>query len=516
MAKTIVNTSRRIYWFDENYILREITLVADPFYNVEVLEPVNEGQFRNLYICTNNYRFPKRWDGEALQVSNLGGLDAVNVVRARTMEINNSHVIFGNIAKRGSGAGSSGSIDNVGDIIDTVLTPIDLFGMTVEQGYKRFNKTVIWSDINRPEFYLPELNNQAGDIDYDETGDEIVRIKKLAEFNVVYKEQSIWLLINVGLPFVYVKKFFTDTVGILSVNAVVEADNAHYFIGHDFDIYRFDGVNVVNLSAETRIKDFIIANIDRNFQYTAHAFVDTERKEIQFSFFRVENHLETYREFDVVFNYHKGQFSLKDSIAKCGSYYEETPNNQPINNVNVPINSVATLIDSFLSPPDINSSAEVIDEVHDFINDYKITGVPKWKPIIGDREGFVYSYNKGDSFDGADIDAIFESGDEDFSEPSRGRLADHLKILEQFQLILENQGIQRELEFYIGTRDYFDRQIRWKGPYKYIQNASKTTTLKTRAVGVYHRFRIRSAKKGQYVRILGYRMKVEQHAQLGR
>lgn len=309
MSKTIVNTTRRIYWFDENYTLYEITDSTDAWYNVDVEEPVNEGQFRNLYIVTNNYRAPKRWDGEALEVSDLGGLASIGVLRARTLEINNAHVIFGNIAKYGSGTTEGlGVINEVPDTIDSVLTIIDLFGTTEATGYSRFNKTIIWSDQNRPEYYKPELNNQAGDIDIDEDGFEIMRIKKLAEFNVVYKEKSIWLLIHVGLPFVYSKKFYSESVGLLAVNAIVEIANVHYFVGHDFDIWRFDGVNITNLSIEQNIKDYIISRVQHDTVYQTHAYADLDRKEIQFSFYGKDDVTSQYRQFDVIYNYEKKLF----------------------------------------------------------------------------------------------------------------------------------------------------------------------------------------------------------------
>lgn len=492
MSKTIINTVSRIYWFDEDYVLHEITQVADPYYNIRVLEPVNEGQFRNLYITTNNYRFPKRWDGIALEVSNLGGLAQIGVLRAGTMEINNAHVIFGNIAKFGSGSTDGlGVIDEVGAIIDSVTTIIDLFGTTEATGYKRFNKTVIWSDQNQPEVYTPTLVNQAGDLDYDEDGFAIVRIKKLSEFNIIYKEKSIWLLIHVGLPFVYVKKFFTESVGLLANNAIVEIGNVHYFVGHDFDIWRFDGVNIANLSHDQGIKDYIISRVQHDTLYQTHAYVDLDRKEIQFSFYGKEEIGNKYRQFDIVYNYETNKFFKRDSVAKCGGYFEQTKD-------------VST----------IDEITANIDDTQEVINKFSIFGTPQRKLLIGDREGQIHLYNNGDSANGAELPGYFETGDEDYAIVSRNKFTDHTKLISQLQLMVENVGIDKDFEFMIGVRDHYDKPIRWKGPFKYKQNASDGAHITFRANGVYHRFKFISPHKNQFIRILGYTAGVQDYGEV--
>jgi hypothetical protein len=283
------------------------------------------------------------------------------------MEINNAHVIFGNIAKYGSGGDGLGVIDEVGDTIDTVLTIIDLFGTTTATGYKRFNKTIVWSDQNRPEYYKPEQNNQAGDIDIDEDGYEIVRIKKLAEFNVVYKDRSIWLLIHVGLPFVYSKKFYSESVGLLAVNAIIEIANVHYFVGHDFDIWRFDGVNVTNLSAEQGIKDYIISRVQHD-TISTHAYADLDRKEIYFSFYGKQDVTSLYRQFDIVYNYETQLFFKRDSVAKCGGYFQQTEDIKTIDEI-----------------------GDLIDNSQQIINKHGVFGTPKRKLLVGDRAAkYIY------------------------------------------------------------------------------------------------------------------------------
>lgn len=508
MSKTIVNTDQRIYWFDEDLNLYEITQNPDVFFNVPVEEPVNEGQFRNLYIVTNNYRTPKRWDGIAPQVSDLGGLPQIGVIRCGTMEINNNHVIFGDIAKAGGGAeGLAGNIDNVGNIIDSVATIIDLFGTTEATGYARFNKTIVWSDINRPEYYIPELNNQAGDLDIDEDGFKIIRIKKLAELNIVYKERSIFLLINVGLPFVYVKKFFSDDVGLLARNAIVNIGNIHYFIGHDYDIYRFDGVNITNLSHEQGIKDYIISQVNNETSYQAHAYADYYRKEIQFSFYSKDN-----KQFDIVYNYETNAFFKRDSIARCGGYFEEKigsdtiDEGEAIDNYSNIINTVSTIIDNMGTP---------IDSISESIDSYGQRGLPRRKLLIGDRIGFLYLYNKGDSFNGLDIDGYYESGDEDYAE-LRGGYAAYSKLISQLALVMENQDIQLDLEIYLGTKDSMDRKMYWEGPYLYKQNAEDNGMVSTRGNGKFHRWKIRSRNAYQFARILAYIESMDRYGSIER
>lgn len=492
--KTIVNTTRRIYWFDENYTLYEITQVADPYYDVDVEEAVNEGQFQNLYIRTDNYRFPKRWDGIELQVKNLGGLAQIGVLRARTLEINNAHVILGNIAKYGSGGLEGlGVIDEVGATINDVSTIIDLFGTTVATGYSRFNKTIVWSDINRPEYYIPEQNNQAGDLDIEEDGYEIIRIKRLSEFNVIYKEKSIWLLINVGLPFVYVKKFYTESIGLLATNAIIEAGNVHYFVGHDFDIWRFDGVNITNLSHEQGIKDYIISRAQHDTLYQTHAFSDLGRKEIYFSFYGKADVTSSYRQFDIVYNFETQLFSKRDSVAKCGGYFEQTKDVHVINDI-----------------------SDKIDNTQDIINRHGFFGTPQRKLLIGDREGQIHLYNQGDTFNGDPINAMFETGDEDYAIVSRNRLTDWTKLIDSVQLLTENMGIAKDFILQVGVKDYYDKGIRWKGPYRYRQDGSSNGHFITRTNGRYHRFKFTSPEGNQFIRILAFIPSVDDYGELPR
>ena len=516
MSKTIVNTDKRIYWFDEDLILREITQTIDPFYDVSVLEPVNEGQFRNLYIVTNNYRTVKNWNGEWDEVRGLSGLSDIQVARVRTLEVNNNHLICANIAKYGSGSPDAGRglIDEVSELIDTVDTIIDVFGLTVEQGYKRFNKTIVWSNILQPEVFTPTLDNQAGDIDIDEDGGEIVRIKKLAELNIIYKANSIWLLIHVGLPYVFVKKFYTASVGLLAVNCIVEIANVHYFVGHDFDIYRFDGVNVANLSSPTSIKEYIKSEIDFDKIYASHALVDIDRKEIEFVFFAKQDITKLYDEFSVVYNYESNLFSRRDSIAKCGGYFLEGTGITVIDDVDTIIDNIDIPIDSFRSGVMIDSVLDMIDSIHDPIDQYGEKGVPRRKLLIGDRHGWVYLHNYGDSFDGEDIYAYYETGDEDYSAASNRTLDDHTKLIRDFLLLIEDQGVTLDLDLYIGTKMGMDGKLYWKGPYPYKQDGQGNGRVKLKADGNYHRFRFVSKFKGQYIRILGYVIGVDDYGRV--
>lgn len=494
MSLTIINTQRRIYFFDPDLNLFDITDLSDIYFDNIVDEPVNEGQFRNLYIVTNNWRHPKRWDGIAPEVSDLGGLIDIRVFRAATMEINNDHVIFGNVSKYGSGTEGGiglGVINDVTTPINEVLTPINAFGTTREQGAKRFNKTVIWSDIGRPEYYIPEQNNQAGDIDFDEDGYAIVRIKRLAEFNIVYKEKSIWLMIHVGLPFVYVKKFYNDDIGLLANRAIFSINNIHYFVGNDYSIYRFDGVNLANLTTNHHIADYIKANVQFDMVHRTEAFADVDRKEVEFHFVGKQKVDKQYNKFAIVYNYEDNMFSIRDSIAECGGYYSPKPRQESINN--------------YLPSRPMN-------KIYDAINKVGIFGVPARKLLIGDEVGQLHHYNHGDWFGtNEDSPAMLETGDEDYAEPSGGRLANTNKLISDIKFLLENAGVNEDLVVSIGTRSGMDGTIRWSKPYRYRQDGDGNGHVYPRDNGVYHRIKLEKVRG--HIRILGYIPRIEPYGE---
>lgn len=421
-------------------------------------ERVNSGQFGNLALFTNNTRNVAKWNGTG-NVADLGGLSAINVTLAKTLEVNNDHVIIGNL------------------VVSAV----------------RDDKFLAWSDLNLPEIWVPASTNVAGDLHFDEDATAIVRVKKITEFNVVYKERSIWFLLLVGLPFEYVKKLYTDAIGLISPEAIVEVNGVHYFVGHNLDIYKFDGINLISLADEKGIKDFILATADHNKLGEIHAGLDLELKEIYFTFDRSETQVDAWKnKFDIVYNYEEDHFTLRDSISSAKGIYT-----RPL---------ATPTIDSF--------TTTIIDEAgRTPIDLFGAEGVPRFNLVSGDANADIFRFNFGDSFDGAaEMDGFVELGDEDFSTFIRGRnskTANQSKQLQMLRILAESFGGSHNVGFEDGVRDSLDRPLLWKGPFNYMQDGSNKGLIKTRTNAVYHRFRFRTKNKNEWWSISGFIARIE-------
>jgi len=413
-------------------------------------ERVNAGQFGNLMLFTNNTRNIGKWSGSG-NVADLSGLSGDSVTLAKTLEVNNEHVIIANV------------------VISST----------------RDDKNLRWSDKNLPEIWTATASNLAGDLDFDEDPTAILRVKKMGVFNVVYKERSIWFLILVGLPFEYVKRLFTDAIGIISADAVIEVNGIHYFVTHDLDIDKFDGINLISLAEKRGIKEYIIVEADHNKLGEIHGGLDLELKEIYFTFDRRNTVTDAWKnKFDIVYNYEEDHFTIRDSISSAKGIYT-----RPL--VDGTIDSLTLKIDDYADTK---------------IGLLGVDGIPRFNVVMGDVDGKLYRYNFSGGFDGSDIDGFFESGDEDYGQFFRRRKIEiHTvsKQMQQIRVLADKLGTSYDVNFEVGVRDGLDKKINWGKIYTYKQDGSANGLVKTRAGGVYHRLRIGTTKKNQFWQIKG-------------
>lgn len=416
---------------------------------------INAIQFRGLFIFTNNVVNVKKWTGAATNIQDLAGLSAINITLARTLEVNNEFLILGNY---------------------------------VESGV-RVGKSVVWCDRNAPETWLSTIANEAGDLDFDETPGAIVRIKKMQVLNVVYKDDSIDFLVFVGFPFIHVRRNFTRNVGLIGTVAVEERNGVHYFVGSDFDIYKFDGINLISLGSRNGIKDFILANIDVSKKNFTRVEFDAQYSEMRFIFPRINVNLKSYQiRFEIVYNIEEGTFSKRDSIVTASGHFEEAYAYSPSS-------SFSTVISQ-----DAGDSPSTL---------FGVTGTPVAKEMIGDKDGILYYYNNGDSFDGLDYEGFAESGDENFRFLRFQNVETKIKEVSNIVPFTENAGKFYDVEFLIGVRDFLNKYIRWRGPFKYKPNYSSSGFIPVRASGVYHRYRFGTKLKNQPFSISGFILKLE-------
>lgn len=402
--------------------------------------PVNWIQFQNHFLFVNGVAPVKKWDGITATILDLGGLAAINVDSARTIEINNNTVLLGNLIKA---AGNE-------------------------------PQEVIWCDTNNFEIWLPASTNLAGGLFFDEDPTEVRRIRRLGPLNVIYKGKSIWLLLRVGGTFVYGKRFFTDFVGIISTLAVEEYNNIHYFMGSDFDIYAFNGASLVSLGNARGIKDFIKENIDQSKLDQVFAYHQLDTNEVHFVFEKSDTVSPVAQSrVDIAYNYVEDTFTKRDTCATAAGQIKEP-------------SSVAGA-DTF-----VGLQADQADDTP--ASQFGVKGVPQFKVAIGDDNDKIYFWDKGGSFAGVDIDAFVTFGDTDFSRVIRARGGDDfsrmIKNCASIKFLARKFNSATPMDVNIGVRNSKDMDIEWmKTPYTYDFDGSQKGVIPTRRLGVYIAFR---------------------------
>lgn len=136
----------------------------------------------------------------------------------------------------------------VGSVGPTVVTGSLQWSVDITNNLS-YKRTTLWSDLNNLHNFVPTLTNEADTYLLPESlisssliyRPQLVGVKKLRDWCMLYTTQGIYRMTYVGLPNV-MQIEQVSTVGAIS-NCIVEAAGIHYFIGTD-NVYAFDGSNV--------------------------------------------------------------------------------------------------------------------------------------------------------------------------------------------------------------------------------------------------------------------------------
>ena len=101
----------------------------------------------------------------------------------------------------------------------------------------------------------------SGFVDLLDTGDENVWSASLGSTYIVYQNNSIWDLGYVGGTTVFSPRPTIPDLGLLSPGALASKNNAHYFVGNDYNIYAYYG-GTVKQSIGDKISKFLREDLD--------------------------------------------------------------------------------------------------------------------------------------------------------------------------------------------------------------------------------------------------------------
>lgn len=135
------------------------------------------------------------------------------------------------------------------------------------------------SELRISAFQDPETWPVLNVVNLPDTADSIVAVKSLSDQAfVVYKTRSQWVGVGAGEIFPFIFELRSQQPGPVSPNSVVQAEDKHYYIGLDGDVYQFDGVRTVSIGGV--VKRTIQASLDFSLAGRTHGFYDRINREI--------------------------------------------------------------------------------------------------------------------------------------------------------------------------------------------------------------------------------------------
>jgi hypothetical protein len=99
---------------------------------------------------------------------------------------------------------------------------------------------VYWSAYLDYTDWTADIATQCGNLRLLDTPGAITALKRLGQYAVAYKENSLYLGVNNGPPTLWGFNLISGEIGTFSQESIVSVETAHFFIGPS-DIYLFDG-----------------------------------------------------------------------------------------------------------------------------------------------------------------------------------------------------------------------------------------------------------------------------------
>lgn len=129
--------------------------------------------------------------------------------------------------------------------------------------------------------WTPSVDNQCVFGRLVDTPGPITGLKRLSDYVIFYKQNSMYLCRYVGVPDAFIFSLVSDNVGAVSQEAIVRIGRTHYFVGTD-NIYSFDSATLQPIG--DHIKDWFNERCNNEYRNQIVSTVDQARSIIYWFF----------------------------------------------------------------------------------------------------------------------------------------------------------------------------------------------------------------------------------------
>lgn len=207
-----------------------------------------------------------------------------------------------------------------------VIRPYDNFlvALRITQGGTYNPRMLRWSDA-AAEGALPgswdyaDPTNQAGITELGDTQDELIDCLPLRSVNVIYKQNSTWLMEPVGGLDVFGFRQLFGQSGLLTEDCV-KAIGAQHVLATDSDLIAHDGGNITSLVSQ-KLRRWLFNQIDTTYYRRSFMVADYREREMWFCFPESGN---AFANLAVVWSWVNGKVWIRElgasgELMSCGA-----------------------------------------------------------------------------------------------------------------------------------------------------------------------------------------------------
>jgi len=227
---------------------------------------------------------------------------------------------FGDVTITVNGADSTQKSVSSGDFSDLAGAPsatcIDTVGGFVMLGnYNDGTSTpdgIAWSGFKDYSTWTPSVATQAGNVRLLDTSGDVRAVRRLGQYAVAYKKNSMYLGVNNSPPVLWGFTLISSDIGTYSQESVVSIETAHYFIS-ETDIFMYEGSRPTPIGAG--IREWFFADLNTTYAYKIRGTYDKSKALIYWYYPSVSSNGEL--DSCIVFNHKTKKWSRANRMIEC-------------------------------------------------------------------------------------------------------------------------------------------------------------------------------------------------------